>query len=195
MMYMRLKLARDLLTDDGVIFISIDDNEQANLEKLCDEVFGADNFVGCISRATGTTTGQDANKIGSSIDYCLVYCKSNMFVLQGLGMDEKDLKRFNETDSKGSFSTLQLRKTGNADKKEDRPNMFYAVIAPDGTEVFTFGPTGYLSRWRVAKETYKQLIIDDMIVWKKNATTETVEKDGYKKSHWVTYVILSRRNN
>lgn len=189
MIYPRLKLAKDLLSQDGAIFISIDDNELDNLFKICDEIFGESNFVGCICRATGTTTGQDANKIGSSLDYCLVYSKSSEFTLNGLDMDEKDIKRFNEEDEKGKYSTLQLRKTGNADTREDRPNMFYPVIAPDGSEVYPFGPTGYLSRWRVAKDTYDKLLSDNMIVWKKNEVDEPpITKDGYTKSSWTPYV-------
>ena len=187
MLYPRLRIAKDLLTDDGVIFISIDDNELHNLIKICDEIFGEGNFVGTISRATGTTTGQDANKIGSSLDYCVVYSKSSLFSLKGIDMDEKDLKRFSESDSKGRYSMLQLRKTGNADRKEDRPNMFFPVIAPDGSEVYPFGPSNYLSRWRVARESYEKLVQDDMIVWKKNGEDEVVV-DGYKKSKWTPYV-------
>lgn len=188
MMYPRLKLAKDLLRQDGVIFISIDDNELENLTKICNEVFGEANFVGCICRATGTTTGQDANKIGSSCDYCLVYSKSNEFALNGLDMDEKDLKRFNEVDEKGRYSTLQLRKTGNADTRAERPNMFFPVIAPDGSEVYPFGPTGYLSRWRVSRESYAKLVEDNMIVWKKTENFEPVVTEGYSKSEWTPYV-------
>ena len=188
MMYSRLKLARNLLRDDGAIFISIDDNEVENLKKICDEIFGEINFIGCICRATGTTTGQDANKIGSSLDYCLVYSKSNLFQLKGLAMDEKDIKRFNEKDEKGQYSILQLRKTGNNDTKEDRPNMFYSVIAPDNSEVYPFCPTGYLSRWRVGRDTFEQLLKDNMIVWKKADKIDYVEKEGYIKSAWTPYV-------
>ena len=188
MIYPRLKVARDLLTDDGVIFISIDDNELHNLIKVCDEIFGELNFVGCISRATGTTTGQDANKIGSSLDYCLAYSKTNLFTLNGVAMEEKDLKRFNEVDENGRYSVLQLRKTGNADTREERPNMFYPVIAPDGTEVYPFGPTDYLSRWRVAKSTYDELLRDNLIVWKKNQNDKNVCIDGFIKSQWTPYV-------
>ncbi len=188
MMYPRLILARELLREDGVIFISIDDNEIGDLIKICDEVFGELNFVGCISRATGTTTGQDANKIGSSLDYCLVYSRTNVFSLNGIPMDEKDLKRFNAADGKGSYSILQLRKTGNADTREDRPNMFYPILAPDGTEVFPFGPSDYLSRWRVAKNTYEAWVKDNLIVWKKNPDTKRVIVDGFIKSQWTPYV-------
>lgn len=188
MIYPRLKLAKDLLTDDGAIFISIDDNELENLTKICNEIFGESNFVGCICRATGTTTGQDANKIGSSCDYCLVYSKSNEFILNGLDMDEKDLKRFNEVDEKGRYSTLQLRKTGNADTKEERPNMFFQVTAPDGSKVYPFGPTGYLSRWRVSRDSYAKLVENNMIVWKKSDSFEPVTTEGYEKSPWTPYV-------
>lgn len=187
MMYPRLKLARNLLRNDGIIFVSIDDNELANLKKICDEIYGETCFVGCFTRATGTTTGQDANKIGSSLDYCLVYSKSSEFSLSGIELDDNDLKRFTESDEKGIYSTLQLRKTGNADRKEDRPNMFYPVIAPDGTEVYPFGPNNYLSRWRVGKTTYEELLKEDMIIWKENKETNIVV-DGYKKSKWVPYV-------
>jgi adenine-specific DNA-methyltransferase len=188
MIYPRLKIAKDLLTSDGAIFISIDDNELENLTKICNEIFGESNFVGCICRATGTTTGQDANKIGSSCDYCLVYSKSNEFILNGLDMDEKDLKRFNEVDEKGRYSTLQLRKTGNADTKEERPNMFFQVTAPDGSKVYPFGPTGYLSRWRVSRDSYAKLVEDNMIVWKKSDSFEPVTTEGYEKSPWTPYV-------
>ena len=188
MIYPRLKIAKDLLTSDGAIFISIDDNELENLTKICNEIFGESNFVGCICRATGTTTGQDANKIGSSCDYCLVYSKSNEFILNGLDMDEKDLKRFNEVDEKGRYSTLQLRKTGNADTKEERPNMFFQVTAPDDSKVYPFGPTGYLSRWRVSRDSYAKLVEDNMIVWKKSDSFEPVTTEGYEKSPWTPYV-------
>ena len=188
MIYPRLKIAKDLLTSDGAIFISIDDNELENLTKICNEIFGESNFVGCICRDTGTTTGQDANKIGSSCDYCLVYSKSNEFILNGLDMDEKDLKRFNEVDEKGRYSTLQLRKTGNADTKEERPNMFFQVTAPDGSKVYPFGPTGYLSRWRVSRDSYAKLVENNMIVWKKSDSFEPVTTEGYEKSPWTPYV-------
>ena len=163
----RLRIAKKLLSDRGVIFISIDDNELHNLISMCDsqDYFGEANRVGVMCQATGTTTGQDANKLGSSFDYCVIYSKSN-FILKGVGLTEKDLKRFKDSDSRGAYSTLQLRKTGNADRREDRPNMFYPVIAPDGTEVYPFGPTNYLSRWRVARKSFEELLRDDMIVWK-----------------------------
>lgn len=187
-MYPRLYLGKQLLSKDGVIFISIDDNELSQLKLLCDNIFGEENFVGSISRATGTTTGQDANKIGSSLDYCLIYCKSELFNLNGVELSEKDKQRFNEKDEKGIFSILQLRKTGTSDRKEDRENMFYAITAPDGTEVYPFGPDNkYLSRWRVGKEKYLILEQNNMIVWKNN-NKDRVKIGNYESSNWVPYV-------
>lgn len=186
-MYPRLLLARDLLADDGVIFISIDDNEQANLKLMCDEIFGEENFVGCISRSTGTTTGQDANKVGSSLDYCLSYSKTSLFDLGGIPLSEQDAKRFNRKDEKGDFSILQLRKTGNEDRKEDRETMFFPINAPDGSEVYPFGPENYLSRWRMSNDSYRELLEEDMIYWEYEEKPE-LTIDCYKRSNWTPYV-------
>ncbi len=168
MLYPRLVLARQLLSDSGVIFCSIDDKNQAYLKGLFDEVFGESNFVANISRATGTTTGQDANKIGASLDYLLMYRKTDDFTLYGIGMDEKDLIRFNEEDDKGKFAILQMRKTGNGDRRQDRPNMYYPVLNPSGNEVLPIGPTGYESRWRFEKKTYERMLRENMVVWKES---------------------------
>lgn len=194
-MYPRLQLARDLLSDDGAILISIDDNEQANLKLLCDDIYGEENFIGCVSRATGTNTGQDGNKIGSSLDYVLMYSKNPKFVLQGVPLNDNDLKRFNKTDSNGKYSTLQLRKTGSEDRKEDREGMFYPVKAPDGTDVYPFGPNNsYLSRWRWAESTYLKAVQQNLIEWKQNNNAPENEIDGYKSSKWVPYVKYYAKN-
>jgi len=169
MMYPRLKLARNLLTDDGVIFISIDDNEQANLKKLCDEIYGEDNFVGKIVVAKGTTTGQDANDIGSSVDYMFVYSRDKTtYIPNGLPLDEKDIARFNLEDKKGKYSVLQFRKTGTNDRREDRPNLYYSLEAPDGSTIYPIGPGGYESCWRTNKKQYDIWVNDGMIEWKKD---------------------------
>lgn len=150
------------------------------MRKICDEVFGEDNFVGCICRATGTTTGQDANKIGSSLDYCLVYAKSDLFNILGIELDEDDMKRFKDEDERGRYSMLQLRKTGNADRKEDRPSMFFPLKAPDGSLVYPFGPSDYLSRWRMGKESVDKLIKENLLVWKQYKKGSEVELEGFK---------------
>lgn len=166
-MYPRLLLARDLLTDDGAIFISIDDNEQANLKLICDDVFGEENCLGCICRSTGQTTGQDSGGLGSSFDYAFVYGRKPDLDIAGLPLTEHDLKRFENEDEYGKYAYDQLRKTGSNDRREDRPNMYYPVTDPDGNKVYPVATAGYESRWRVEKKTYDQLVADDLILWRK----------------------------
>lgn len=79
MMYPRLKLARNLLTDDGVIFISIDDNEVSNLKAICDEIFGEDNFVGILSIENNPKGRKNSNYVAVSNDYCCIYAKNKSF--------------------------------------------------------------------------------------------------------------------
>ena len=163
----RLSFARDLLTDDGVIFISIDDNEQANLKRLCDEVFGEECFIGNIVRSTGQTTGQDSGGLGSSFDYILAYSKNEGMELNGLELTEKDKLRFQNQDDVGFYAYDQLRKTGSNDKREDRPNMYYGIENPDGEILYPIAAAGYESRWRVERKTYDNLVKEHMILWKK----------------------------
>lgn len=168
----RLHIAKRLLSDKGVIFISIDDNEQAQLKLLCDEVFSYINFVGMISRATGTTTGQDTGSLGKSCDYILVYASKENYQIGGIPLSEKDLERYSLTDEKGNFSILQLRRTGGEDKREDRPTMFFPITAPDGTEVYPYGPTGYESRWRVGPEKVKEMRKQNLLYFKKDKNND-----------------------
>ena len=84
----RLPLARQLLSPQGIIFISIDDNEVAQLKLLCDEVFGSTNFRGQIVRGTGTPTGQGNAILSNEIDYVLVYSKSEQAIFNGLPFSE-----------------------------------------------------------------------------------------------------------
>lgn len=163
----RLSFARDLLTDDGVIFISIDDNEQANLKKICDEVFGEECFIGNIVRPTGQTTGQDSSGLGSSFDYILVYSKKEEIELNGLELTEKDKLRFQSQDDVGFYAYDQLRKTGSNDKREDRPNMYYGIENPDGEILYPIATAGYESCWRVERKSYENLVKNNLIIWKK----------------------------
>ena len=168
MMYPRLRLARELLRDDGVIFISIDDNEQGNLRKLCDEIFGDSNYLTCITRATGTPTGGGFDGLVNELDYMLVYAKDiSKAVIYGLPMSEEDSKIYDQEDEYGRFLTRSLRRTGGEDRREDRPTMYFPIIAPDGTDVYPIGPTGYESRWICAPETVKRMEENHLLAWKK----------------------------
>ena len=172
--YPRLQLARDLLDKDGIIFISIDNNEEANLKIICDDVFGENNFLTNISRATGTPTGGGFDGFANEKDYILVYAKNvTHAIIRGLKMTNADEAIYNEIDEDGNrYLTRTLRRTGGEDRREDRPTMFYPLIAPDGTEVYPYGPTGYESRWRCSLTKANKFIEDGLIEWKQ------IEKDG-----------------
>ena len=180
MMYPRLKLARNLLTIDGILCVSIDNSELKNASLILDEILGPECFLGCVVRATGTTTGQDSGGLGQSFDYVLCYSRDPDTQVHGLPLDEEDEKRFQGEDAKGKYSLLQLRKTGNADRREDRPSMFYPVKAPNGTNVLPIGPGGYDSRWRFGPEKYRESLDADLIVWKE------VNREG--ATVWQPYV-------
>ena len=126
MMYPRLKVARDLLSDDGVIFISIDDNEIENLKKVCNEIFGESNCQGIISYVRKTSGKQDSSNFMKSTEYIICYSKSEQWECQPIIAGEHVLDRYNKVDENGNkFRETDLRKTGNADRRIDRPLMYY----------------------------------------------------------------------
>lgn len=125
MMYPRLFMAKNLLKDDGVIFVSIDDNEVHNLRLVMNEIFGEENFMANIVRSTGQTTGQNSGGLGTSFDFILAYSKQGVD-LSGLELTEKDLKRFENKDEKGMYAYDQMRKTGSSDRREGRPTLYYS---------------------------------------------------------------------
>ena len=122
MMYPRLKLARNLLTDDGVIFISIDDNEQSNLKKMCDEIFGEENFIGNFIINTAPN-GRDYGHIAKQHEFCFFYSKNIDFTETNLLPDKT--KDFKYNDKKGSFNIHPLYNSNEKFHKENRPNLYY----------------------------------------------------------------------
>jgi len=138
MMYPRLKLARNLLRDDGVIFISIDDNEISNLRKLCDEIFGEENFIDCIVWKKRYGGGAKEKYLVTVHEYVLLYTKS----LDSLGeifvpLDPKSIDRYYKLKDenyslRGPYRTHPLE-AGKA--VDDRPNLIFPITAPDGTQI------------------------------------------------------------
>lgn len=167
--YPRLLLARDLLSNDGLVFISIDENEQSNLKLICDDVFGENNFLTCVSRATGTPTGGGFDGLVNEMDYVLIYARDvASAVINGMEMSEEDSRIYTQTDENGNrYLTRSLRRTGGEDRREDRPTMYYPIKSPDDTDVYPIGPTGYESRWICAPETAQRLSDDGLLEWKK----------------------------
>lgn len=135
MLYPRLKLAKDLLRDDGVIFISIDDNEVENLKKVCGEVFGEGNFVAIINWK-GRGGRQDSKYYAAVHEYILCYAKQREYFEAGEEIKSGDVYPKYDKEKGRYYKTQLLRKWGSNSRREDRPNLFYPITAPDGTEVY-----------------------------------------------------------
>ena len=131
MMLPRLHLAKNLLKDDGVIFISIDDNEQAQLKLLCDEVFGEENFVGQIT-VVNNPRGRDYGGIAKMHEYLLVYLKDPRAEINTL--ESKD-KKFPFEDERGGFELRELRNRNIAFNKENRPNLYYPFYVNEDNDL------------------------------------------------------------
>lgn len=204
MIYPRLKVARDLLTDDGVIFISIDDNEQANLKKVCDEIFGESNFVACISNINNPKGRSDDQFVATSNEFISIYAKSiTSLTWNGFEPTEVITKRYNKVDENGDkYREIDLRKTGENDLREDRPNLFYYFYYnPDRKDLFVSREdrcfNGYIQivplredgqegnwRWGIdnAKENIEKLIPKFM---PKRKIWGIMEKDYLKSREFV----------
>lgn len=189
MMYSRLRLARLLLSDEGVIFISISDDEQANLKKLCDEVFGADNFIGCACRVS-----KKANNKGDfwspNFDYVLTYAKSKEICPVFFGGVNYDAYDQIETEGPRAGEKYQLVRLYMS-SLDARPNQRYFIEAPDGTLLIPPGnvfpadriDAGHVTPesnedkvWRWSRDSY--LAKRDEIVVKKVRSSNLVGPDG-----------------
>ena len=157
-MYPRLKIARELLRDDGVIFISIDDNEQANLKIICDEIFGEENFVIDIIRKTKSTTNDAKEGINIQHENCLVYAKNKHNIILFGG--QKDLSRYSnpDNDPNGDWtSDNPSAKSGNA--------QHYFEIKNPYTGKVDVPPTGRY--WIFSQNTIQKYIDNGTICFKK----------------------------
>ncbi len=130
MMYPRLYLARNLLRDDGVVFISIDDNEVDNLLKLCNEVFGEEHFISKITIQSNPRGRQSDTFLATVHDYVLLYARDkDQCVLRGSALSEAQKAEFNLSDESGkNYRLLGLRQRGSASRREDRPDMFFPIF-------------------------------------------------------------------
>ena len=147
MMYPRLKLARNLLTDDGVIFISIDDNEQANLKKLCDEVFGEDNFVAIIPWRKRTAKSDVPFGVSQDYEWILIYAKSQDF---SAAIEGGTRKYFETPDFPGRpWRIHDLTKQTSA---SERPKSFFTLVNPKTGKEYPANPN---RTWAITKDTFE----------------------------------------
>ena len=169
MIYPCLLLSRNLLANDGVIFISIDNHEVDNMLKICDEIFGTANRIACIVNVNNPKGRSDEKNIATAHEYIVVYQK-NEAILSGFEPEENVTRRYNKVDKEGNrYRYIDLRKTGDSDRREDRPKMFYYFYfnqatgefypsyderTPDGwIKIVPMKDDGSFGRWRVGIET------------------------------------------
>ena len=157
MIYPRLKVARDLLTDDGVIFISIDDNEQANLKKICDEVFGESNFIAQVVWQKIHSIKNDSRFFSENHEYALIYAKEKeMFELGSLPRTEEMDARYKnpDNDERGPWQSGDLVASG------ERSGGHFEVVSPLTGKIFDV-PAG--KHWVYSKENLLQMVENNEI--------------------------------
>ena len=168
MMYPRLRLAANLLRDDGVIFISIDDVEVDNLKKLCNEVFGEENFMAQIIWQKVYSPRMDVQGFSTSHDYILCYVKSNIESIRQEAFAQNSAQ-FNFVDPTNGkkYRRRSIRKEGSHSTRSERPNLWFPLLAPDGTEVYPYKPDGTEGCWRWSLDTYRKNKQQGIVEWVK----------------------------
>jgi adenine-specific DNA-methyltransferase len=176
MMLPRLQLLRELLREDGSIWVTIDDNEGHYLKVLMDEVFGRGNFVANALWQKVYSERMDAIGFSNDHDHLFCYSKSRNFVVGRLAKSQNATQfKFVDEATGLPYRRRSLRKEeGSESLRTDRPSMWYPIAAPDGSPVFPVKPDGTEGRWRWMAETYQ----------KDNAQTEFVKVKGV----WEIYV-------
>lgn len=158
MMMPRLYLAKSLLREDGVIFISIDDNEVYNLRLLMNEIFGEENFVAQFIWHAKKGGGSDSSKIVTDQEYVLCYLKSDnpAGALQKVELVGETLDK---QDEKGSYRRgRELNKWGSNSRREDRPTMYFPIKGPNGKEVYPLRNDGSEGCWRWGRKAMKAIV-------------------------------------
>ena len=180
MIYSRLMLARNLLTEDGVIFVSIDDNEQENLRKICDEVFGEDNLVNCFVWNCSTAGGIRPKFASKTHEYIICYAKMkgnlSMFFAP-LSADAK--KMYTQKDEKGTYRDKDFV----FKNKSTNINQKYLIECPDGEKVKP--KEGYI--YRFIRERFDEACAQGLVTYKKTNSGPLVTENG-SQAHWNIYI-------
>lgn len=186
----RLEVARELLSDDGLIFVQCDDNEQAYLKVLMDEVFSRNNFISNIVWK-GRGGRQDSKYVAQIHETIIFYAKNKERAILNKAFIE-DTSNYAYEDSRGNYKTQLIRKWGSNSRREDRPNLFYEVEF-EGNKVLPILPNGDDGRWRWSKNRLEEAIKNDMVVsLEKDGRTELYEKiykgDGKKQTVFTSWI-------
>lgn len=186
----RLEVARELLSDDGLIFVQCDDNEQAYLKVLMDEVFSRNNFISNIVWK-GRGGRQDSKYVAQIHETIIFYAKNKERAVLNKAFIE-DTSNYAYEDIRGNYKTQLIRKWGSNSRREDRPNLFYEVEF-EGNKVLPILPNGDDGCWRWSKNRLEEAIKNDMVVsLEKDGRTELYEKiykgDGKKQTVFTSWI-------
>ena len=169
MIYPRLKVARDLLTDDGAIFISIDDYEEDNLKKICNEIFGERNFVACVAWQRNYAPISLKKFFSESHEYCYIYAKDlNQFQMNLLPRSDKQNKDYKNPDN----DPRGVWKVGNLTVGPAVEKQVYEIVGPTGRKFLP--PSGYC--WRFTKEKFEEMRKDNRIWFGTDGNNSPVPK-------------------
>ena len=176
MIYPRLKIAKDLLTDDGAIFISIDDNEISNLIKICNEIFGEHNFISNMIWKSKSGGANDVSAIATDSENILVYAKDVSLFKTNLDKDAEVTTSYNLVDENGKRYALDRLDKQSLGYHE---SLDFPIIGPDGQEyrVQHKNPQNKVARWRWSKETVKERY-DELVFKYPYVYTKNYEKEG-----------------
>ncbi|MGA0900605.1 MAG: site-specific DNA-methyltransferase, partial [Luteolibacter sp.] len=170
MIHPRLRLAKDLLREDGVIFISIDDNEVANLKSICDEIYGTENFIAqFIWKCRNFTDARSLTKVSTDHEYLICYARSTKAKLRGNPRDETKYKN-PDNDPRGAWMSRSILGLAT---KDQRPNLHYPITDPSSG--ITFEPPSD-NGWRYSKERMGNLIKEGSIIFPSNPSGRPREK-------------------
>lgn len=179
MMYPRLALLKQLLSRDGIIAVSIDDNEVNLLGVLLDSMFGAQNRLACIPWLAEPSGGKQKSSLRKGHEYILVYHNGDD---SNLTREEKSTGDLNQKDKFGKYRKgRELLKWGDQSLRADRQNMWFPLIAPDGTEVYPIRNDGREGRWRLGKENHlvRKILEDpEHVYWEVRPFDNGIEVDG-----------------
>lgn len=173
---LRLQIAKNLLSKHGSIYISIDENEYAQLKLLCDDIFGEENYFGNLIWRKKYGGGQTDDFFVTEHEYILCYRKTSAFKWYEYFADV-DISSYKYEDEIGKYDITKLEKWGSAAHRTDRPTMYFPITSPDGQDFYPVAPDGKEGRWRVGKDRLEKLILHNGVHWSFNK----------KGNRWIPY--------
>lgn len=172
MIYPRLKLAKDLLAEDGSVFVSIDDNERDNLEKICSEIFGADNYVATFPWRKRTAKSDVPFGVSQDYEWIVCFAKSNKFFARVNGTERKYFETPDFPNRPWRVHDLTTQRTAS-----ERPNSNFTMVNPKTGREYPVNP---MRTWAVTRETFEQYYKENRIVFPDDYSFLNITKPAFR---------------